>query len=197
MSFKTKVAKHVIKNVFGSGSVSDQPSQRNQNTPAETTNDTISSRNDTQLTMPSGKVKKNKWNIPPNLTKQEAKVLTKVKKRAHILDNGFCFCCCFRIGLDPLIGLIPVIGDFLGVFFALSLVKKAKEANLPSNVVAQMLFNVFIDWLLGLTPFIGDFFDFLYKANTRNAIILEEYLVDRAKNRSVVMEDGSVEVIRA
>ncbi|CAG8584093.1 6660_t:CDS:2 [Dentiscutata heterogama] len=139
--------------------------------------------------------KKNRWKIPPGLTEKEARILKKVKKRAEFLDIGLCVCCCFKVGLDPIIGLIPVVGDFMSTFLSLMLIKTAKEVDLPKYVISQMVFNVFIDFMLGLVPVVGDFFDFLYQANIRNAILLENFLVDRAKNRSVVMEDGSVEVL--
>lgn len=48
-----------------------------------------------------GKTKKNKWHIPDVLNSEEKKILIKVKKKAHQLDENFCGCC---IGLDPLIG---------------------------------------------------------------------------------------------
>ncbi|CAG8687550.1 22405_t:CDS:2 [Dentiscutata erythropus] len=139
--------------------------------------------------------KKNRWKIPPGLTEKEARILKKVKKRAEFLDIGLCVCCCLKVGLDPILGLIPVVGDFMSTFLSLMLIKTAKEVDLPKYVISQMVFNVFIDFMLGLVPVIGDVFDFLYQANIRNAILLENFLVDRAKNRSVVMEDGSVEVL--
>lgn len=91
----TKIAKSVIKHTLGSvssSSVSDLPPQQNTQIPEV-------------LITPGGKIKKNKWKIPPNLTQQEAKILTRVKKRAHLLDYGFnACCCCCKIRLDPIIG---------------------------------------------------------------------------------------------
>ncbi|RHZ82582.1 hypothetical protein Glove_108g18 [Diversispora epigaea] len=190
--YLTKVAKTVIKHTLGNmanSSVRDLPPQEDPQI--------LTTTHENDRITPGGKIKKNKWNIPPNLTPYEAKILTKVKKGASLLDYGYCFCCCCKVGLDPIIGLIPVIGDFLGVFLALSLINTAKKVDLPKHVIVQMFFNIFVDWLLGLIPVIGDFVDFLYKANIRNSILLEEFLVDRARNRSVVIEDGSIEVIRA
>ncbi|CAG8538552.1 9534_t:CDS:2 [Gigaspora rosea] len=120
--------------------------------------------------------KRNKWKIPPGLTDKEARILKKVKKRAELLDIGLC--------------------DFMTTYLSLMLIKLAMQVDLPRHVIMQMTFNVFVDFMLGLVPVLGDFIDFLYMANIRNAILLEEFLVDRAKNRSVVMEDGSVEVLQ-
>ncbi|KAF0437815.1 hypothetical protein F8M41_004334 [Gigaspora margarita] len=178
MSF---IAKTIIKKLIGGNNNSSNPPVRdNQNS---------------NTAGPSRK-KRNKWKIPPGLTDKEAKILKKVKKRAELLDIGLCNCCGLRIGLDPIIGLLPVVGDFMSTYLSLMLIKLAMQVDLPRNVIMQMTFNVFVDFMLGLVPVLGDFIDFLYMANIRNAILLEEFLVDRAKNRSMVMEDGSVEVLQ-
>ncbi|CAG8539072.1 3965_t:CDS:2 [Ambispora gerdemannii] len=139
--------------------------------------------------------KKNKYNLPPGLTKQEAKILKSVRRRARFYDENFCSCGCFSIGLDPLLGLLPVIGDFMGTFLSLMLVKTARQADLPTIIVSKMMVNVCIDFMMGLIPLLGDLADYVYKCNTRNADILHEYLEDRAKNRSLVLEEGSVEIL--
>jgi hypothetical protein len=81
------------------------------------------------------------------LTKEERKILKSVKSRAHFLDRGFS-CCCIQIGFDGLIGLIPVVGDFVGLIFAMFLVEKAMEAHLPSKLINQMLINVAVDFFV-------------------------------------------------
>lgn len=58
-------------------------------------------------------------------------------------------------------------------------VRTASEANLPASVKLQMVFNVVIDFVIGLIPFLGDLMDIAFKANTRNAIVLEDYLRQR------------------
>jgi hypothetical protein len=122
-------------------------------------------------------------------------VLKQVRRRAKIYDEACCSCCgCCRVGLDPIVGIIPVIGDFLTTFLAFMLVRKAQEADIPKYLVAAMLTNIGIDFALGLVPLLGDILDFIFKANTRNARLLEEFLGDRAKNRSLV-EGGTVEVV--
>ncbi|ORZ20624.1 hypothetical protein BCR42DRAFT_409165 [Absidia repens] len=122
------------------------------------------------------------WSRSPRpediLTKQERKILKAVKKKAQFLDRGISLCC-IQIGFDGLIGLIPVVGDFIGLIFALFLVEKAMEANLPSKLVNQMLVNIAVDFFIGLVPIIGDILDIMYKCNTRNALLLEEYLIER------------------
>ncbi|KAI9488149.1 hypothetical protein BDB00DRAFT_982850 [Zychaea mexicana] len=129
--------------------------------------------------------KKHWWRKRPQadiiLSAHDRQVLRKVKSRAWYLDRGFQ-CCCFTVGLDGIIGLIPVVGDVITLFLALNLVRVAARANLPNYIIFKMLMNVFIDFALGLTPVAGDILDILYKANWRNALILEEYLFIRRRD---------------
>ncbi|RUP51722.1 hypothetical protein BC936DRAFT_146301 [Jimgerdemannia flammicorona] len=119
------------------------------------------------------------------LSPQETAVLKKVKKRAKFLDSGFKICCC-NIGLDPLLGLIPVVGDFIALMFAIHLVNDCMKVNLPSNIKFQMFFNVALDFGLGLIPILGDIADYFYKCNIRNAVLLEEFLVTRRRDQILV-----------
>jgi len=58
-------------------------------------------------------------------------------------------------------------------------IRTASQANLPPDVRARMMFNVICDFVIGLVPFLGDILDIGFKANTRNAIVLENYLRER------------------
>lgn len=58
-------------------------------------------------------------------------------------------------------------------------IRTASEVNLPPTVKAQMILNVAFDFVIGLVPFLGDLLDIAFKANTRNAIVLENYLRER------------------
>lgn len=74
----------------------------------------------------------------------------------------------YRIGLDPILGLIPGIGDvFSGVMSAVIIVK-AHRVGIPRATVLRMVANVGIDSVLGSIPFVGDIFDFAWKANVKN-----------------------------
>lgn len=83
------------------------------------------------------------------LSKHDRKILLKVKNRAWYLDQGF-HCCCFNVGLDGIVGLIPGIGDFIGTAFSLQLVKTACKANLPKELIAKMMVNVVVDFMVKL-----------------------------------------------
>ncbi|MEO8549796.1 MAG: DUF4112 domain-containing protein [Kofleriaceae bacterium] len=81
-----------------------------------------------------------------------------------------------RYGLDPLIGLIPGVGDVIGAGFGLYIVSIAVRRGLSAAVIARMLLHLAIDMVVGAIPVIGDLADFAYKANQKNLALLEERL---------------------
>ena len=93
---------------------------------------------------------------------------------AHILENRFQIFG-FKFGIEPLVGLIPWIGDFLGFILSLYIVWIATQMKLPKEVIVKMYHNVIFDFLIGLIPVIGDISDFIYKANSKNLALLMRY----------------------
>lgn len=81
-----------------------------------------------------------------------------------------------RIGLEPIIGLIPMVGDVIGLLLSASIVFEAVRIGAPGAVILRMLLNLALDALIGLIPVLGDLFDFGYKANLRNSRLLEQHL---------------------
>jgi len=79
-----------------------------------------------------------------------------------------------KYGLDPLIGLVPGIGDVIGAAFGLYIVSIAARRGLSKAVIARMLLHLGIDMVAGALPVIGDVADFFYKANEKNLALLEE-----------------------
>ncbi|KAA8899868.1 hypothetical protein DIURU_004125 [Diutina rugosa] len=121
-----------------------------------------------------------KRKLPDFIPKHDYKVLQSVRRRAYHLDLALSLCG-FRLGWAGIIGLIPGIGDVLALFFALQLINKAKqvEGGLPDHIAAKMSANVMFDFGIGLIPFVGDLINIAYKCNSRNFIILEQYLVQK------------------
>ena len=95
----------------------------------------------------------------------------------------------FRIGLDPLIGLIPGLGDLAGVLLSSYIVREAARVGAPPSVLGRMIFNVALESTIGLIPLVGDLFDAVYKANQRNIDLLESHMRDprRTATRSRVI----------
>jgi len=84
----------------------------------------------------------------------------------------------FRFGLDPLIGLIPGLGDFTGFLISGYMMLICARNGASGFVLARMTFNIFIDALIGAIPLIGDLFDFAYKANDRNLKLMQQHYIE-------------------
>ncbi|NJM71897.1 MAG: DUF4112 domain-containing protein [Scytonema sp. RU_4_4] len=80
------------------------------------------------------------------------------------------------IGLDPILGLIPVGGDFLGVMLSAYIVLEAARLGAPAATLSKMVINIIIDGLVGAIPIVGDLFDIGWKANESNIRLLEDHL---------------------
>ncbi|MFO8087215.1 MAG: DUF4112 domain-containing protein [Bacteroidales bacterium] len=105
----------------------------------------------------------------------------RVKKRldrlAWYLDNSIPLPGLnFRVGIDPLVGLIPGIGDTIGAIMSSYILSEAASLGAPKSILLKMAFNIAVDALAGALPIFGDLFDFGWKANQRNARILEGYI---------------------
>jgi len=87
----------------------------------------------------------------------------------------------FRIGIEALIGLVPGIGDLVGVLLSSYIVREAARAGVSRAVLARMVLNVAIEGVVGMVPLAGDLFDAAWKANQRNAVLLGAYLDHPAK----------------
>lgn len=79
-----------------------------------------------------------------------------------------------RFGVDPLVGLFPVIGDVLTSVFSVYIVYKAYLLGMPYSTLFRMVFNIIMDTLLGSISTVGDVFDGLWKSNAKNVDLLEE-----------------------
>ena len=80
------------------------------------------------------------------------------------------------VGIEALIGLIPGVGDLAGLVLAGYVLVEAQRVGAPPRLLGRMLVHILVDALGGLVPVLGDWFDILYKANTRNTRLLENWL---------------------
>lgn len=92
-----------------------------------------------------------------------------------------------RVGLDSLVGLVPVVGDLATAAMGAWMVWEARNLGMSKWQMARMAGNVGIDTLIGAIPFAGDLFDFLYKSNTKNLRIIRRHL-DRHHPGSATIE---------
>lgn len=82
----------------------------------------------------------------------------------------------FGFGLDGLLGLLfPAVGDAVGAVASVSLLVLAFQMRVPKVVLARMVVNVAIDALTGMIPLLGDLFDFAWRANKKNLVLIEQF----------------------
>lgn len=109
-----------------------------------------------------------------NINHTNDEMIANLEGLAHLMDKAFTMPGTnIKIGLDSIIGLIPVIGDTLAVAVSVYIYSFAKQAGVPWHKRMIMVWNIFIDWLIGLIPFIGDLFDVGWKANSKNVAIIK------------------------
>jgi hypothetical protein len=80
-----------------------------------------------------------------------------------------------RVGWDPIIGLVPWVGDLLTALMSCAIVFHAHQRRLPRIVQLRMLMNVAIDLLVGAVPIVGDAADVFWKSNSMNMALLERH----------------------
>ena len=82
----------------------------------------------------------------------------------------------WKIGFDPIVGLIPGIGDLIGALLSGYIILEAARSEVPTLTLTRMILNVGVDTLVGAVPALGDVFDAAWKSNTRNVALLERHL---------------------
>ena len=81
-----------------------------------------------------------------------------------------------RFGVDAILGLIPVVGDWAGVALSSLVILEAARIGAPSGLLARMVGNVVIEGVVGSVPIAGDVFDVFWRANRRNLALLRRHL---------------------
>ena len=114
----------------------------------------------------------------PETRRRQQEGLAEVETLAWLLDNSIPIPGTGgrRIGLDAIIGFVPVVGDLSSAGIGLFVVWRAARLGLPRVVVARMLANSALDLTVGAIPVLGDGFDMWFKANSRNLRLLRRYL---------------------
>src|SRR5688572_32236896 len=94
--------------------------------------------------------------------------LQRIRFVSNLLDQCITLPGGMRIGLDPIVGLVPAVGDLAATAMSLYLVYEAARLGLPKRILLRMLGNVALETLMGTFPVLGDLFDAVWKANMRN-----------------------------
>jgi hypothetical protein len=110
------------------------------------------------------------------LTPAQQLRLDALRRISQLLDAAFVVPgTTYRIGLDPILGLVPMIGDLASPLFTIGVLWQGRDLGIPRIVQLRMLFNAAIDSLIGAIPIAGDLFDFAWKSNQMNLALLERH----------------------
>ena len=102
-----------------------------------------------------------------------------IDRLARIMDSAIKLPIIGRVGLDAVLDLIPVFGNFAGAAVSLTLIARTLQFGPPPALVSKMLSNVLVDIILGGIPLIGPLADIWWKANDKNAALMREFLDSR------------------
>jgi len=101
----------------------------------------------------------------------------------------------FRVGLDPILGLLPGWGDAVAAGLSLYIVVESARLGVPFGTLVRMLANVAVDAVGGSIPIAGDFFDAAWKANTRNVeLALRALAADPGSRRGADASATEIEI---
>ena len=107
--------------------------------------------------------------------------LRRVRLLGHLLDEQFRLPGTQqRVGLDSLLGLIPGVGDALGMLLSTYILIEASRLGVPRTLLLRMVANIGLDTLVGAVPIVGDLFDIVWKANKKNVALLDAYLASQS-----------------
>lgn len=103
--------------------------------------------------------------------------LARLREWAGLLDGAFRVPGTgLRFGWDPILGLVPGLGDLIAPAYAVAIIVTAAQLGVPRIVQVRMLLTAAVDLVIGAIPVVGDLFDFVWRANYRNMALLERHL---------------------
>lgn len=101
------------------------------------------------------------------------------RRLAHLLDEAFEIPGTgWRIGIDPLVGLFPGLGDLLPSIAGAYVIWVAWRLGAPASLLVRMAANLGIDAAVGAVPLAGDLFDAAWKPSARNVRLAEAWLAN-------------------
>ena len=120
-------------------------------------------------------------------TAQRLVTLNRIRKLSRLMDTAIGIPGTkFRIGLDPIIGLVPGAGDIVSTAFSAYIIYLATQIGISSQDLKTMIFNIGLEAVVGTVPLVGDLFDAYYKSNIRNLAILEQHLQNQPELQELV-----------
>ena len=91
----------------------------------------------------------------------------------------------YKIGVDPIIGLIPGGGDVFGAILSIYIMYSGIKIGVPRATVNKMFKNILLEFIVGCIPVVGDLFDIVWKSNQRNVKLIEESIAPEEDNKFI------------
>jgi hypothetical protein len=98
----------------------------------------------------------------------------------------------WKFGLDPILGLVPFVGDIIPIALTLYILWIGHQMDIPDDLRRKIIFNAMGDAVLGMIPVVGDVTDFFWHANTKNISLLRQYLTSRPIDGRVIADHSSL-----
>ncbi len=111
------------------------------------------------------------------------KAVQNITRISELLDTKFTGPFGIKFGLDPILGLIPGVGDIVTTFLTLYIILQAYFLGVGFSIILRMLLNVLIENIVDMIPIFGNFFDIFWKSNLRNLQLLEKFTEDSDRTR--------------
>lgn len=124
-----------------------------------------------------------------NVNRRDPAALRKrVEMLEMVLERSFVIPGINRpVGLDAIVGLVPVVGDFVTAAMGAYLIWEARNLGMPKWKLWRMMGNLGVDTAIGAIPLAGDAFDFLFRSNSRNLKIIKRHL-DKHHPATVIID---------
>lgn len=112
----------------------------------------------------------------PEVGRDPASVRRRVEALEQLLERAFKVPVLGNVGLDSIVGLLPVIGDLVTATMGGYLIWEARNLGVSRWTQARMVGNLGVDTALGMVPFVGDIFDLVFKSNSKNLRLIKRHL---------------------
>lgn len=117
-------------------------------------------------------------------TPTEETALAQLRGLSRVLDGAITIPGTgIRVGLDPIIGLVPVVGDWIGAALSGYIIVQGARLGASGATLMRMTGNLVVDLVVGSVPVLGDIFDLGFRANERNLALISAHVQSPATRR--------------
>lgn len=137
--------------------------------------------------MATGQTSARRMDLEFPLGSDPVSISRRIEMLEHVLERAISLPGMRRkVGLDAVMGLVPVAGDLVSAALGMYIVWEARRLGMPKWQLARMTVNVGVDTLLGAVPVAGDLFDFVFRSNSRNLKIVRKHIAKHHPHARVI-----------